>query len=177
MSVVRERSVAVAATVARVALGLLWLHEGYVKYHAGFGRSDILLVVGSTANNPRVPHFYTLFTNDVLGRFPGLFGFVVPLIEVGLGVALVLGILTPVAAAVSVLQLCSYWFADQLITQYPIMVALSAAVLAFGSAASVYSVTAVVLRRRRDASSRARGERQRSIVDAIALGRRPRAVR
>lgn len=143
----RERFVALAATVTRVALGVLWLHEGCVKYHAGFGRADILLVVQSTATNPRVPSFYTAFTEHVLGRAPGFFGIVVPLIEVGLGVALILGILTPWVAGVSVLQLCTYWFADQLVAQYPIMVALSAAVLAFGSAASVYSVVAIVRRR------------------------------
>ena len=35
-------------------IGVLWLHEGYVKYHAGFGRSDILLVVHSaTAKRAR----------------------------------------------------------------------------------------------------------------------------
>jgi thiosulfate dehydrogenase [quinone] large subunit len=145
----RARAAAAIATLARVALGALWLHEGYVKYHAGFGRADILLVVQSTANNPRVPHFYRLFTGDVLGKAPELFGFAVPLIEVGLGIALLLGILTFPAALMSVVQLCSYWFADQLITQYPIMVALSALVLAFGTAAGVYSVTSWVLHRRR----------------------------
>ena len=144
----RARATATVAALARVALGGFWLHEGYVKYHAGFGRADILLVVQSTANNPRVPHFYQLFTGDVLGKAPALFGFAVPLIEVGLGIALLLGILTFPAALMSVVQLCSYWFADQLITEYPVMVALSAAVLAFGTAAGVYSITAWLLRRR-----------------------------
>ena len=40
-------------TAARIAFGVLWLHEGYVKYHAGFGRSDILLVVQSASSNSR----------------------------------------------------------------------------------------------------------------------------
>lgn len=140
--------VAVVATLVRVALGVAWLHEGYVKYDAGFGSADIGLVVGSTASNSRVPHFYQLFTADVVGNAQGLFGVVVPLIEVGLGVALILGIATLPAALMSVAQLCTYWFADQLIAQYPIMVMLSALVLAFGSASSTYSASALILRRR-----------------------------
>ena len=147
------RGAAIAATLARVALGALWINEGILKYHAGFGRADILLVVQSTAHNPRVPDFYKFFTANALGRAPDLFGFGVPLLEMGLGVALVLGILTLPAALVSVAELCNYWFADQLITQYPIMIALSVAVAAFPRAASRYSVTSLVLRSRARANA------------------------
>jgi len=144
----RTKAVASAATLIRVALGIVWVHEGYVKYHAGFGRADILLVVGSTQSNSRVPHFYQLFTEHVLGNAPALFGVLVPLIEVGLGVALILGVLTLPVALASVAQLCNYWFADQLITQYPIMLLLSAVVIALAPWSSRYSVTSVALRMR-----------------------------
>jgi thiosulfate dehydrogenase [quinone] large subunit len=139
------------ATLARVALGALWINEGVLKYHAGFGRADILLVVHSTAQNPRVPDFYKFFTADALGNVPDLFGFGVPLLETCLGIALVLGILTLPAALVSVGELCNYWLADQLITQYPIMMALSAAVAVFAPSASRYSLTTVILRARTNA--------------------------
>jgi thiosulfate dehydrogenase [quinone] large subunit len=139
---------ALLATAARVALGILWINEALLKWHAGFGKADILLVVHSTAQNPRVPGFYKLFTADALGRAPALFGFGVPLIEFGLGVALILGVLTLPAALASVAELCNYWLADQLIAQYPIMMALSAAVIAFPIAASRYSVTALLEHRR-----------------------------
>lgn len=138
---------ALAATVARVVLGVFWLHEGIVKYHAGFGRADILLVVSSAAQNPRVPGFYRVFTNDVLGHVPTLFGVVVPLVETSLGLALIVGLLTLPAALMSVVQLCSYWLADQLIAQYPVMIALSALVILGGLSSSRYSLTTVLLRR------------------------------
>lgn len=143
------RAAAGIAALVRVALGVLWIDEALLKWHAGFGRADILLVVQSTAHNPRVPAFYRLFTDDVLGRAPALFGLGVPVVEFGLGVALVLGILTLPAALASVGELCSYWLADQLIAQYPIMTALSVAVAAFAPWASRYSVTALVEARRR----------------------------
>ncbi len=144
-----RRTVATSiATAARVALGLLWVNEALVKWHAGFGKADILLVVHSTAQSPRVPGFYKFFTANALGKAPALFGFGVPLIEFGLGVALILGVLTLPAALGSVAELCNYWLADQLIIQYPTMVALSAAVIAFPVATSRYSITALVEHRR-----------------------------
>jgi len=145
---VRVRVAAIVAALARIALGALWINEALLKYRAGFGRADILLVVQSAGSNSRVPGYYKGFAADVVGNAPGLFGVVVPLLELGLGVALVLGILTLPAALVSALELCSYWSADQLITQYPVMMALSVAVAAFAVAASRYSTSALVLRRR-----------------------------
>jgi thiosulfate dehydrogenase [quinone] large subunit len=143
-----RRAAAIVAALARITLGALWINEGVLKYHAGFGRADILLVVHSTAQNPRVPDFYKYFTANALGGAPDLFGFGVPLLETCLGIALVLGIFTLPAALVSVAELCNYWLADQLITQYPIMMALSAAVATFAPSASRYSVTTVVFRAR-----------------------------
>lgn len=129
-----------SATLARVALGVLWLHEGIVKYRAGFGRADILLVVQSTASNERVPSFYRAFTCDVVGHVPSVFGIGVPLIELALGVALILGIATLPAALLSAFELCNYWAADQLVAQYPVMLVLSVGVAAFATRASRYGL-------------------------------------
>lgn len=148
-SATAARVAALVATLARVALGALWINEAVVKYHAGFGRADILLVVQSAGSNPRVPEFYKVFTANALGRAPALFGFGVPLIELCLGIALVLGVFTLPAALVSVAQLCNYWLADQLITQYPIMMALSAVVATFSASASRYSISALIAGRLR----------------------------
>ncbi len=142
----RAAGVAIA-TLARVGLGVLWIGEALVKWQAGFGRSDILLVVSSTGQNPRVPDFYSFFTQNVLGAVPDLFGFAVPLIEFGLGVLLVLGAFTLPVALASAAELINYWFADQLITQYPIMMGLSIVVATFSRSASRLSLTELVLRR------------------------------
>jgi thiosulfate dehydrogenase (quinone) large subunit len=143
-----QRVATIAVTLARVALGALWINEGLLKYHAGFGRADILLVVQSTAQNPRVPDFYKWFTANALGKAPDLFGFGVPLLEACLGIALALGMLTLPAALASAAELCNYWFADQLIAQYPIMMALSVAAAAFAPSASRYSLTTLIARSR-----------------------------
>lgn len=143
------RAAAIVAALARVALGALWIVEGAVKYHAGFGRADILLVAQSAAQNSRVPGFYRFFAEHVLGTAPAAFGIGVPALELGLGIALVLGVLTLPLALAAIGQLCNYWLADQLIAQYPIMLALAAAVAVFAPTASRYSLTSAVLRGRR----------------------------
>jgi thiosulfate dehydrogenase [quinone] large subunit len=133
-------------TAARVALGVLWLNEGLIKYRAGFGAADIQLVVDGAAANSRVPGFFQAFAEHVLGAAPGLFGVVMPLLEVGLGIALVAGVLTLPVAFVSVGTLLSYWSADQLTASYPVMVALAAVVIAWPLVASRISVTTLVRR-------------------------------
>ncbi|MDQ4213408.1 hypothetical protein [Microbacterium capsulatum] len=116
---------------ARIAAGVLWLEEGILKYRAGFGSADILLVAHGTAGNSRAP-FYFRPLGSVMQALPGLFGVAIPLLEVSLGVLLVLGlgrVLTLLAALGSIGTLMLYWSSDQLIAQYPVLVALSAAVL------------------------------------------------
>ena len=113
---------------ARVAVGVLWLIEGFVKYRAGFGAADIELVVQSTEGNPRVPWFFPPL-GSFMGAAPALFGVVMPALEVALGVLLVAGLLTRITAFLSIGTLMLYWSADQLIAQYPVMVVLSAIVL------------------------------------------------
>jgi thiosulfate dehydrogenase [quinone] large subunit len=125
---------ALSGGAARVAAGVLWLLEGVLKYRAGFGAADIELVAQSTASNSRVPWWF-----DPLGSFmqaaPGLFGVGIPLLEVLLGSLLVTGALTRLTALASIATLMLYWGSDQLITQYPVMVVLSAIALAIPSAA------------------------------------------
>jgi thiosulfate dehydrogenase [quinone] large subunit len=124
----------------RVVLGVLWLHEGLFKYKAGFGRADILLVAHSVQTNDRVPGFFLWFSNHTLLKDPGLFGFGIPLIETCLGLALILGLGTRPVAFISLFELFTYWCSDQLITQYPVMLILSAIVLLLPMLASRLSV-------------------------------------
>lgn len=113
---------------ARVAVGALWLIEGILKYRAGFGAADIELVAQSTEGNPRVPWFFEPL-GSFMGTVPALFGVVMPAVEVALGVLLIAGLLTRIAAFLSIGTLMLYWSADQLIAPYPAMVVLSAVVL------------------------------------------------
>lgn len=136
------------ASVARVGLGLMWIYQGWFKLQAHFGGADILLVVQSTAGNSRVPGFFKFFTHSVLGTFPDLFGVLIPLMELSLGVALLLGILTLPVAMGSVFTLMTYWLSDQLIWEYPIMVLLSAAVLVWSAQAGTFSVSALLIKLR-----------------------------
>lgn len=131
---------------ARVAVGILWLHEGLFKYSAHFGRADILLVADSVKSNSRVPDYFAAFADSVLRGCPGLFGFVIPLLETGLGIALILGVFSLPAAIGSLLNLMTYWSSDQLIGQYPIMGALSAVVIAWSVQAARLSATSLIVR-------------------------------
>lgn len=133
------RAATVTVVAARTALGLAWLHEGYLKYHAGFGRSDILLVVGSATGNPRVPGAFAWFATEVMSRFATAFGILVPLTEVALGIAALIGLLPRATAFVATGLLGFYWAADQLVVQYPAMVVLAATVLAGGELARRWS--------------------------------------
>lgn len=132
---------------ARVALGALWLMEGALKYRASFGWADIGFVIQGAATNSRVPGYFALFADTVMRPLHGFFGFATPLLETGLGIALVLGVLTRASAFISVLTLLLYWSADQLIWEYPVMVALSVVVIAWPVAARALSISAIVERR------------------------------
>lgn len=138
----------VVLAAARVALGVLWLHEGIVKWHAGFGRADILLVADGARSNNRIPGFFEFFADHLLRPMADVAGIVVPIVEVGLGIALILGILTLPVALASLLNLMTYWASDQLVTQYPVMGALSVLLIAWPVAASRLSVPAFIMARR-----------------------------
>ncbi|MCJ1688814.1 DoxX family membrane protein [Rathayibacter sp. VKM Ac-2927] len=137
---------AALGTAVRVALGLLWINEGAIKLRSGFGASDILLVADGAAENGRVPDYFQLFASTILHDQAGLFGFVTPLVEIGLGVALIAGILTAPAALASLATLLMYWSADQLIDEYPVMALLSGIVLGFSTTCSRISATSAVIR-------------------------------
>ena len=145
----RIRPTTLAASIifgaARVALGILWLHEGIFKYTAHFGRADILLVVNSAKSNSRVPEYFGVISQHLIGKWPSLFGFGIPLLETGLGVALAIGVLGLPAALASLVTLMTYWSSDQLIAQYPIMGFLSAIVIAWPVWAARLSTTALVV--------------------------------
>ncbi|WP_217179521.1 DoxX family membrane protein [Streptomyces sp. AC495_CC817] len=131
MSTATRRPLAapVVGAAARVAVGVLWLLEALEKIRAGFGGADILLVAQSTESGSRTPWWFA-----PLGAFmrtaPGLFGVGIPVLELLLGILLVIGLTSRIAALMSIGTLMLYWGSDQLISQHPVMVMLSAVVLA-----------------------------------------------
>ncbi|HMS76264.1 hypothetical protein [Gordonia sp. (in: high G+C Gram-positive bacteria)] len=139
------RGVAVLTGVVGLTLGVLWIRESWIKYHAGFGAADIHLVADGAAQNSRVPGFFQEFCAHVLGPNAGLFGLAMPALEMGLGIGFVTIVvatladsrcstaLTRLVAGGSVFTLMTYWLSDQLIWEYPIMVLLSAFLLATAS--------------------------------------------
>lgn len=131
---------------ARFDLGAFWVHEGIFKYGAHFGRADILLIADSAKSNSRVPDYFTMFVVPLLRSAPVMVGFLVPLIETALGVALVLGVLTLPVALAGLLNLMVYWSSDQLITRYPVMGVLSAVVITWPVLAARYSTTSLIVR-------------------------------
>lgn len=140
-------AVSLGSDAARVVAGALWLTEGIVKYRAGFGAADILLVAGGADGNGRAPSYLGLLA-EAMRAAPGLFGGVVPAGEIALGVLLVAGVFGRWAAFASIGTLMLYWASDQLIGQYPVMALLAAAVLLAGPTATVASTDALVCRRR-----------------------------
>lgn len=118
---------------ARVAVGVLWLLEGILKYRAGFGAADIELVARSTAGNSRTPWWFVPL-GGAMDSAAGLFGVVIPALETLLGALLLVGLMTSPVALASIGTLMLYWASDQLIAQYPVMVLLSALVLVLPSA-------------------------------------------
>lgn len=143
-----SRPTLIAALVGaiRVSLGVLWLHEGTLKYRAHFGAADILLVANSAKSNSRVPGFFKSFADVALAGWPHFFGVAMPLLETALGVVLVLGVFSLPASLMSAFTLLTYWSADQLITEYPVMAALSMAVIAWPLPAARFSVTTLAER-------------------------------
>lgn len=130
---IRQRAALTASILfvaTRIGLGALWIHEGYVKFHAHFGSADILLVVAGAGPNSRVPGYFQAIADNLLRPAAGLAGVLTPLTEVGLGVALIVGLFSVPVAIGSAILLATYWSSDQLIAQYPIMIVLSVAVVA-----------------------------------------------
>lgn len=131
----------------RVGLGLLWLHEGYVKFRAHFGRADILLVVDGASSNSRVPEYFRFVAEHLLRPMADLAGVMTPLTEVTLGLVLILGVFSTLSAVTSAGLLAVYWSSDQLIAQYPIMALLSVGVLVGQGYSNRWSIMALVRRR------------------------------
>ncbi|OKH82987.1 hypothetical protein EB75_10770 [Mycobacterium sp. ST-F2] len=131
----------------RVGLGLLWLHEGYVKFRAHFGRADILLVVDGASANSRVPEYFRFVAEHLLRPTADLAGIMTPLTEVTLGLVLVLGVFSTAAATASAGLLAVYWSSDQLIAQYPIMAMLSVGVLVGQGYSNRWSIMTLARRR------------------------------
>ena len=95
-----------ASAAARIALGLYWLYEQHWKLPPDFGLHDPRGLMFAFQQSIRYPtvDLYRAFLQDVVVPHFYLFGWLLGLAEVAIGVSLVLGVLTRAGALLSVLQ-------------------------------------------------------------------------
>ena len=95
-----------AFAVARIALGSYWLYEQHWKLPPDFGLHDPRGLMFAFQQSIRYPTFdlYRSFLQDLVVPHFHLFGWLLALAEVAIGVSLVLGVLTRAGALLSVLQ-------------------------------------------------------------------------
>jgi thiosulfate dehydrogenase (quinone) large subunit len=83
----------------RVGMGLFFLNEAFTQLRKGWlGGDGLERFLQARIDNGSVPGFYEPFLTDVVIANAGLFTPIVLLGEVGMGVALILGLLTRVTA-------------------------------------------------------------------------------
>ncbi|MFC3241398.1 hypothetical protein ACFOJ6_02390 [Gordonia humi] len=126
-----------------------------------------------------MPAYFSWFARSIVHPWDGVFAIATPAVETVLGIALILGILTLPSAVAGIGLLLTYWLADQLIAQYPIMAALAVVVILVPSAAARYSAPRLcrsLRRMRRGRDSRPVGRRDRSCGHRLhwSRGRHPR---
>ncbi|MBU6423409.1 MAG: DoxX family membrane protein [Chloroflexota bacterium] len=105
--------------VVRMATGAEWTLAGWEKVTSpawgGSGKALLGFVAGAVAkasgSNPAVQGWYASFLRDVVQPFAGLFSFVVTWGELAVGLGLLLGVLTGIAAGFGVLMNLNYLLA------------------------------------------------------------------
>jgi len=97
---------AAALAALRIALGLYWLYEQHWKLPPDFGLHDsrgLMFAFQQSIQHPTLD-VYRAFLQEVVVPHFRLFGWVLGIAEVALGLSLVLGALTRAGALLSVLQ-------------------------------------------------------------------------
>jgi len=88
-----------ALLAMRVGMGLFFLNEAFTQLRKGWlGGDGLANFLQARIDNGSVPGFYEPFLNDVVIAHDQLFTVLVLVGEIGMGVALVLGLLTRVTA-------------------------------------------------------------------------------
>lgn len=123
---------AAAFAALRIALGLYWLYEQHWKLPPDFGLHDsrgLMFAFQQSIQHPTLD-VYRTFLRDVVVPHFHLFGWVLGIAEVAIGLSLVLGALTRAGALLSVLQSANLLLAQARTPDGPwIYVALLAASL------------------------------------------------
>jgi thiosulfate dehydrogenase (quinone) large subunit len=127
--------------VARLYLGYEWLSAGWEKL-AGAGSAVWVgdkagaAIVGfangalkkTSGDHPDVQGWYATFLNDVVIPNAGLFGRLIAVGETLVGIALILGILTGIAAFFGVLMNANYLLAGT-VSSNPVLIILGAPII------------------------------------------------
>ena len=97
---------AAAFAAARIAVGVYWLYEQHWKLPPDFGLNDPRGLMFAFQQSIRYPPFdlYRAFMQNVVVPHFHLFGWLLGVMEVAIGVSLVLGVVTRAGALLGVLQ-------------------------------------------------------------------------
>lgn len=118
--------------VVRLYMAWIWLPAGIEKVTSGewlFGDgSTIAGLVGKAIADPATPSWYASFLQTVVVPNAGLFATLVALGELAVGIALLLGLLTGIAAFFGVLMNANYVLSGVL-SSNPVLIVLGALVM------------------------------------------------
>src|SRR5262245_58127158 len=86
-----------ALLALRVSMGLFFFYEAFNQLRKGWlGGDGLMRFLQARIDNGSVPSFYETFIQDVVFEYDQLFTVAVILGEIGMGVTLILGLLTRV---------------------------------------------------------------------------------
>jgi thiosulfate dehydrogenase [quinone] large subunit len=127
-----SRSAAWLWLVVRLYMAYIWIPAGWEKITSGewlFGNGSAMLgLVHKAATDPGTPSWYASFLTGFVEPNAGLFGTLVALGEFAVGLGLLVGLLTGIAAFFGVLMNANYVLAGVL-SSNPVLIVLGALIM------------------------------------------------
>ena len=118
--------------IVRLYMAYIWIPAGWGKVTSGdwlFGDgAPIASLVGKAIADPGTPSWYVTFLQNVVQPYAGLFATLVALGELAVGLGLLVGLLTGIAAFFGVLMNANYVLSGVL-SSNPVLIVLGALVM------------------------------------------------